>query len=471
MREEGEPVTDQLRQARQGRRATNSGQGVQLEDFYSYMVEHAYIFTPAGQIWPASSVNARIRPIPVLDKNGQPRRDEDGAIVTIAASRWLDHHRPVEQMTWAPGEPTEINDRLIAEGGWFDRPGCRVFNLYRAPTIVPCAGNAGLWLRHVDRLYGADAAHIVRWCAHRVQRPFEKINHALVLGGKQGIGKDTLLEPVKQAVGAWNFSEVSPQQVLGRFNKFLRSVILRVSEARDLGDFDRFALYDHMKALIATPPDVLRIDEKHRAEYAIPNLTGIVITTNHKTDGIYLPADDRRHFVAWSDLDKTAFSTAYWNDLWRWYARGGCAVVAHYLRNLDLAGFDPKAPPPQTEAFFEIVNASRAPEDAELADALDAIAAKAAAKKKTKQEPWPVAVTIADITAAADDDFADYLKDRRNSRKLPHRFEACGYIPVRNPDADDGLWAIKRRRQVIYVRASLSLRDRLGAAAARAASQ
>ena len=54
-------------------------------------------------------------------------------------------------------------------------------------------------------------AHIIYFLAHRVQRPEEKINHALVLGGKQGIGKDTLLEPVKRAVGAWNWEEVSPQ--------------------------------------------------------------------------------------------------------------------------------------------------------------------------------------------------------------------------------------------------------------------
>ena len=32
------------------------------------------------------------------------------------------------------------------------------------------------------------------------------------------------------------FSEVSPSQMLGRFNTFLRSVVLRVSEARDLGE-------------------------------------------------------------------------------------------------------------------------------------------------------------------------------------------------------------------------------------------
>jgi Family of unknown function (DUF5906) len=107
------------------------------------------------------------------------------------------------------------------------------------------------------------------WLAHRVQRPEEKVNHALVLGGNQGVGKDTLLEPVKRAVGPWNFSEVWPIQALGRFNGLLRSVVLRVNEARDLGDVDRFKFYDHMKQFTAAPPDVLRIDEKNLREYYI----------------------------------------------------------------------------------------------------------------------------------------------------------------------------------------------------------
>jgi hypothetical protein len=39
--------------------------------------------------------------------------------------------------------------------------------------------------------------------------------------------------------------------MLGRFNGDLKSVILRISEARDLGDVNRFAFYDHMKAYTA----------------------------------------------------------------------------------------------------------------------------------------------------------------------------------------------------------------------------
>lgn len=129
--------------------------------------------------------------------------------------------------------------------------------------------------------------------------------------------------PSNKPIGPWNFADVSPKQVLGRFNGFLRSVILRVNEARDLGEFDRYAFRDHMKAYIAAPPDVVRVDEKNLREYYVFNLCGVVITSNHKADGIYLPADDRRHMVAWSNLTKDDFADNYWRDLYGWYINGG----------------------------------------------------------------------------------------------------------------------------------------------------
>ena len=44
------------------------------------------------------------------------------------------------------------------------------------------------------------------------------------------------------------------------------------------------------------------------------NCVGVIITTNHKTDGIYLPAEDRRHYVAWSESVKEDFDAAYWKS-------------------------------------------------------------------------------------------------------------------------------------------------------------
>ena len=56
---------------------------------------------------------------------------------------------------------------------------------------------AGPWLDHARDLYGEEtAARIARYFAFKVQKPNVKINHALLLGGAQGIGKDTLIEPL-----------------------------------------------------------------------------------------------------------------------------------------------------------------------------------------------------------------------------------------------------------------------------------
>ncbi len=351
-----------------------------------------------------------------------------------------------------------IKDRLISEGGWIEHKSSTVFNLYRAPTIVPGdADQARPWVDHVQTIYPDDADHIIRWLAHRVQRPGEKINHALALGGAPGVGKDTLLEPVKRAIGPWNFSEVSPAHMLGRFNSYLKSVILRISEARDLGDVNRYSFYDHMKVYTAAPPDVLRCDEKNLREYAVPNVCGVVITTNYKSDGIYLPADDRRHYVAWCDLTKESFSDNYWNGLYEWYERGGYQNVAAYLARLDLTGFDPKAPPPNTPAFWAIVDANRAPEDADVADVLDEIG------KRDCQDPVS-AVTLQMLIAHATGDFLVWLQDRKNRRSIPHRLETAEYVPVRNPDAKDGLWKISGRRQAVYAHVRLSVADRIRAA-------
>jgi hypothetical protein len=418
-------------------------EGVRIEDFYAYMEQHNYIYAPTRAPWPKGSVNARLAPVQVsVDKDGKP--------VFISAAAWLDQNKPVEQMTWAPGMPMIIGDRLISDGGWIERKGVSCFNLYRPPLLPPGdPKEAGHWIAHVDKVYPTDADHIRCWLAHRVQRPQDKINHALVLGGLQGIGKDTLIEPVKRAVGPWNVAEPPPQQLLGRFNGFAKSVILRINEARDLGDIDRYQFYEHLKVYTAAPPDVLRVDEKNVREYTVLNCCGVIITTNHKTDGIYLPADDRRHYVAWSFLLKEDFTQDYWDKLWGWYDSGGDRHVAAYLAQLDLSGFNPKAPPPKTAAFWDIVNASCTPEDAELADVLDRL-------------EDPDFTTLARVIANADQDFANWLKDRAHRRIIPHRFEACGYVPVRNPDAaSDGLWKIATRRQVVYGKVTLSLRDQI----------
>ena len=190
---------------------------------------------------------------------------------------------------------------------------------------------------------------------------------------------------------------------------------------------------------------------KHLREYNIPNICGIIITTNHKNDGVYLSEDDRRHYVAWSIRQKEdpQFQGNYWRDLWRWYHSGGIAHVAAYLRQHDIGAFDPKAPPPKTSAFWTIVDSNRPAEEAELADAIDRLSNKDAF----------TLIELRNITSESS--LAEWLDDRKNRRAVPYRLEKCGYLPVRNTTAKDGLWVINGKRQVIYAKAALGLREQI----------
>ncbi len=153
--------------------------------------------------------------------------------------------------------------RMISDGGWFDRPGRSVFNLYKPPTIVPTQRRRHALARARTKVYPNDFEHIQSWLAHRVQRPGEKLNHALLLGGEQCIGKDLIL--ARSASRSASPTSARPaREILGQFNPFLRSVILRVNEARDMGEYDRGAFYDQMKDIIAAR-DPRRQRQEHQA--------------------------------------------------------------------------------------------------------------------------------------------------------------------------------------------------------------
>lgn len=391
---------------------------VKFEDFYALAPENKFIFAANGSLWPTKTVDNRL---PWVGK--------------LPPSRRLHADRPVEDCSWAPGEPQLIRHKLPIEAGWIDHPNATVFNLYRPPRIR--GGDptkAQPWIDHVYRVYPDDAERIIRWLAFRVQSPEIKINHCLVLGGEAGIGKDTLLYPVVHAVGPWNCAVVSPVTILGRFNGWRRNVLLIVSEARDLGEAKRPALYEHMKDLLASPPIMLQVDEKNRREYWIANLVGVIITSNHKVGGLYLPETDRRHDVCWSPLEAKSPGADYFNRLYHWLDyENGIEHVAALLETYDVADFDPKAPPPQSPAFWEIAIASIPAQVGDLRDAIEGISS-------------PDLLVLPDLFSGATNTPAEtvaMLQDPTNRHMLPRWLEAAGYVVVPNPNARNGKWRVK----------------------------
>ena len=153
--------------------ATSKAKGkgaVRLEHFVAYMPMHTYIFAPTREPWPAAALMHGIPPQPLYGPDGKPKLDGKGKPVVMLASRWIDKRQPVEQMTWAPGLPMKIEDRLVAEGGWIEHKGVTTFNLYRPPAIIPGDPNdVKPWLDHLHKIYPDDAEHILNWLAHRVK--------------------------------------------------------------------------------------------------------------------------------------------------------------------------------------------------------------------------------------------------------------------------------------------------------------
>ena len=154
------------------------------------------------------------------------------------------------------------------------------------------------------------------------------------------------------------------------------------------------------------------------------NVIGVIITTNHKVGGLFLPPDDRRHYVAWSTVEPSAFRRGHWAKYWARLNAGGAEAVADHLRALDLSRFNPKAPPPHTQAFWEMANAMRSEEESEMDDIIESLGR-------------PKALVIGDLIGRASTlnryAFVEFLKDGKNARQTALFLEDCGYRRLSNP--------------------------------------
>jgi hypothetical protein len=166
-----------------------------IEDFVAFPPNNTFVYLPCREHWNAAAIDKVMPPQQNIDANGQPLR-RLGKAVMIKASTWLMRHRRVEQISWEPGAPMIIRNRIINGGvEWIDKLGANVLNTYKPPTLpLGDPSKAKRWVEHWHKIYPNDADYIIKWLAYRVQYPGVKINHALLSGSEeQGVGKDTLL--------------------------------------------------------------------------------------------------------------------------------------------------------------------------------------------------------------------------------------------------------------------------------------
>ena len=366
----------------------------------------------------------------------------------------IEETKVVSNLFWAPGMPTFLENVAVIDGELFEHAGNSLLNLYKGPNVRVDgdANDVDFWLELGRFVFGDDMDHLIKVLAFKIQHPDQKVNHAIVIGSfDQGIGKDAWISPTRRGVGYHNFGN-TPAGLAVEWNKkgfnapILQKVISRISEVHDLGA-DRFKFYDMTKDWAASPPETLRVSDKNVRPYQIQNVVLPIYSTNHKTDGMFWPPEDRRHFMAWSDRKRADFETDHWrtywdfhsydiprddvkkDEFWRGYwehlKRGADYNVVAYLQQPHLIeGFNPGATPPHTAAWHEVAAANVNPQDNKLADLLDTMGPDA----DWLDEPIrPDAVTIEQITSArgCPSEIAEFFGDHKKARQWPHRLSVA----------------------------------------------
>lgn len=288
----------------------------------------------------------------------------------VGAGVWFDENRDAKGgktlagITYAPGESVICaEDGLVYGNKWTDG----------RPAGKP--GDVSPWLALIERLVPdrEEREHILNVFAYKRQFPNVKINHAILLIGDPGIGKDSLYAPFLYAIGGRaqrNVHIVKGDELTSQFGYGLENEVMVLNELRQPEGKDRRAMENHLKPIIAAPPEYLTVNRKGMHPYQAVNRILVLAGSNYDVP-ISLPSDDRRWFVVKSSAAPLSSSEAA--RLWAWYLTGGgFAAVAAWLQARDVSAFNPGARPPLTDAKLLMIEQGMSGAEAFLVDLISA---------------------------------------------------------------------------------------------------
>jgi hypothetical protein len=213
------------------------------------------------------------------------------------------------------------------------------------------------WLEHCRNLVSDDAEldHILNAMAFKIQHPNVKINHAILIGGDEGAGKDSMFQPFLWALGGkhWrNRSVIEAGGLDSQWGYALEAEVVILNELKEPEARERRAMANKLKPLIAAPPETLSVNRKGMHPYELVNRLMVVAYTNDPLP-ITLPTQDRRWFCVWTRAPRMSVPAA--KALWAWYENGGYEKCAAWLHQRDVSAFNPAAAPPVTEWKLNMV--------------------------------------------------------------------------------------------------------------------
>lgn len=235
--------------------------------------------------------------------------------------------------------------------------GTRTFNLWQGFAIKPVPDAIGraveegdcdlipaeavwaaeAWFELVrEQLCGGDeveANWVIDWCAHMLQRPWEKPRVALVAIGGRGVGKNTVLYPLEKILGRHAYAISSGEQLFGRFNSHLQDKVLAVlDEAFWSGDKRHEG---RLKTLITS--DGITYERKgYDAEYR-PSYIRCAILSNE--EWVVPAGNDERRFAVYEMANGHQGDHEWFRRLYRGlmaHQRAGLRLLMWQLLNREI---------------------------------------------------------------------------------------------------------------------------------------
>ena len=351
------------------------------------------------------------------------------------------------------------------------------------------------FLSHLRRIMPNDPRDVdifLNYMAFKQQYTALKPRWAIVLAGEQGIGKDISIEACWEEYGLGYINSISPVDIMSPYNDYIQCLLLRISEAADLAESNRWTFNERLKVLIAGHPDHILVNKKYGFKYWCDLYCGVIMTTNHLDSGLYIPIGDRRTYVIKCasavdcGLETPAEKREYFTNLFKWFTTKhddgfnlqgatGYELIGRYLywaRNVE--EFREKyvnvCPEPTAAKVLVMNESDGTPDwlDDLLADYLMLLQQKLPEILQGADDPAVIEAIQTVCAAGAGGDYPMVVSVRvlkkisidggmgdRVNRQVKYVLARAGYDRLINPNAADGKWRVlangKQIKETLYV--------------------
>lgn len=299
----------------------------------------------------ASQTTLLLKPIQISNEG-----EEDGPPISFYV-KWASdlNHRLYRTMDFIP---FNINNPI-------DDP--NIFNVFEGfnPDIYGPTQDAGTiikiitpYLELCEALCGGDDEHAMyfhKFIAQIFQDPSNKPGVSIIFKGKQGTGKNMVLDAIGNMLNnAHYISSSRPNDFFGEHAEgFYRKLLVNLNEAEGKDTFD---FEGKIKSFITDPK--MTINPKNVRPTEVSNHARSVITTNKPNP---IPIDVRskdRRFVVYQTIDKyLKKNKVFWTALYKHFrTKEFTSSLYQWFMSMDLTDFDWSKERPITKAYREMCN-------------------------------------------------------------------------------------------------------------------